>query len=162
MVTKFLFGLCNAITLNYVQSLIPSEEFNLTYKGESKQMLKTLALKQLKSAASFSEILPICSWIYEMRDDEFAKLAAALLDEVINIHGDIFPSDILGLHYVLRCRKDPLRLKIFLPKFIGESRKQFFKELDTTVKCTNIRVSLKVSENYCQISQHTTLYAGVQ
>ena len=144
MVTKFVFGLCNSTTQEYLKGLIQSEALNLTDFKEKKEKLKKLALEQVSSAQNFTDLLQTCSWIYELRDDAFTVEAVAKLKEEATVSGNIVPSDIPAFQYVLNPRESPLSLKILHPNLNKESWKSFYKALDEVLESSNVKVIEKL------------------
>ena len=83
----------------------------------------------------FSKILPIMQWVYEMRDQEFTKQAAACLrNEVVISQGHIVPTEIPSFNHVLRARETALSLKLVEPSFAGNSVLYCINELDITIE----------------------------
>ena len=126
MVARFSFGLCNSVTQTYLQDLIPSEELNLSNYEKKREMLKSLALKQVLSVQNFTDLLQVCSWLYELRDDKFTERAVSNLKDEMVVSGKILPNDIPSFKYVLQLRKTPLSLVVSHPDLDTEPRKLFF------------------------------------
>ena len=115
-----------------------------------KKILKQFAIDKLMKLCEedlkyFSSILPLLDWIYELREDDFTKQAAASLKKEITIvianqHRNFSSS----FNYVLRKREAPLVLHIGTDFFSdSKSLKHFFKDLGITVaQQKNIKVSL--------------------
>ena len=102
--------------------------------------------KNYDNKSYFGSILPILTWVHEMKDDDVTKEAAKyLLNEiVIGEKNQIFPSDIPAINYVLCARSDSLELKLCHPHFVGNCTRYFIKELENTLRRNpKIKVSLK-------------------
>ena len=145
IVTKILFGLFNKTTLEYLSELASLDIPAIPNTDESRELLRKLALDKLNfdpsSSNSFSNFLRVCSWLYEMREDDFTKDVIESANDEALIQGDILPSDIPCINYVFRLRTTPLTLRVERPNFIGGCSKQFIAELSTTLCQTNIQVS---------------------
>ena len=141
MVVRFVFGLCNTVTQDYFEELIPSEELKLSYFEEKKEMLANFALEQIASPKVFTDLLPVFSWIYELRDDELTEKAVSRLSNEIKINGAILPSDIPCLQYVLLRRRAPMDLSVKQPDFKGDCFEQFFIALCSILEAGFITVS---------------------
>ena len=140
MVARFSFGLCNSVTLNYLQNLIPSEELNLPDYEQKKKILIKLALRQVESAQNFADLLQMYGWFYELRDDAITQQAVSSLRSEIEVSGNIAPSDIPAFQYVLKLRKSPLFLIISHPQLEKDRRKSYFAALDAILRSANVKV----------------------
>ena len=140
MAARFSFGLCNSVTLHYLQNLIPPEELNLVDYEQKKKILIKLALEQVKSAQNFADLLQIYGWFYEVRDDALTAKAVSSLKSEMVVSGDILPSDIPAFQYVLELRKSPLFLIIPHPDLDKDRRKSYFAALDAVFRSANVKV----------------------
>ena len=140
MVARFSFGLCNSVTLNYLQNLIPSEELNLSDYEQKKEVLIKLALEQIESAQNFADLLQVYGWFYELRDDAITQQAVSSLKNEIKVSGDILPSDIPAFQYVLQMRKSSLFLIVAHPDLHKDRRKSYFAALDAILRSANVKV----------------------
>ena len=140
MVAKFSFGLCNSVTQNYLQTLIPPEELNLSVYEKKKKMLEKLALKEIKSTKKFADLLQFYAWIYELRNVTVTDKAVAALKNEIEMTSGVLLSDIPAFQYVLKQRKTSLALIIPHPDLDKERRKSYFAALDSVLKSTNVKV----------------------
>ena len=140
VVARFSFGLCNSVTLNYMQNLIPSKKLNLTDYEQKKKMLIKLALEQVESAQNFADLFQVFAWFYELRDDAITEKAVSSLKSEIEVSGDIIPSDIPAFQYVLQLRKSPLSLIIPHPNLDKDRRKTYFVALDAILRSANVKV----------------------
>ena len=154
-VTRFLFGLCRTHTLQTLLKYVETVDFcNDDYYEESKKILQGFAIQKLESHRDdtektfdeyFQSVLPVLGWIYEMRDDQFTIQAAAYLRDEIRIRGQIIPSDIPIVNYLLRHRKSSTLLRLIDPCFVGNCFQYFFKELEITLdRNPSIQVSVKL------------------
>jgi len=109
LVSKFLFGLCNSTTLDYLQTLVPSNIIDLASIEAKKRQLKDFVVEQLTNDSnqlmcdqnSNSLFVQISAWVYEMRDKEFSERVAYFLrNREIRI-GSMIPSDIPAFHYMI-------------------------------------------------------------
>ena len=150
VVTRFLFGLCNKNTLRELLNCnIEINDLNSKSDRENcVKILKAFVIKKLEEQRDntkgvyFSSILPILGWIREIGDDQFTRQAAACLRNEIRIIFKILPNDIPSINNILRFRDDDLALDVFIPDFVGNFSKYFYKELQTTLdKNFKIRVS---------------------
>jgi len=151
MVTKLLFGLCNGETLKYLKKLHKKtcdQKLELPVETETatKEQLQNLVLQNLEKLSRGTtkkyvfNVFQICSWIYEMRDDDFTKKIVGDLQNKLVVTGEILPNDIPGFYYMLRFKKNPLTLSVVAPSFVEEALKRFFVEMDKTFKATKLKV----------------------
>ena len=142
VVMKFLFGLCNNTIANEFSQAV-SEEYNISLVVEKEKILQELVWKKLRNSSNSStyleEVMRICTWIYEMRNDEFTEKTAKrhfyktlMLYHTSGSH--IKSTDIKPLHYVLQARKEPIYLyvKDNNSLFQGDSLLRFLKEMVIT------------------------------
>ena len=146
MVAKFCYGLCNSVTQTYWQTLISSEELNLSVYEKKKEMLKKFALKEIKSTKNFADLLQFYAWVYELRNDTVTNKAVATLENEIEMTGGVLPSDIPAFQYVLKQRKTSLALIIPHPDLDKERRKSYFAALDSILKSTNVKVYMNLNK----------------
>ena len=151
MVTKLMFGLCNTETLSILKQLhflACREKLILPENVESSStnQLKKLVIEQLKKLSRgtteknvFNDF-QICSWVYEMRDDSFAKEVVHSLQKKLVVTGEILPNDVPSFYYLLRHRETALTLSVVAPSFVEEALKRFFIEMEKVFQETNIRV----------------------
>ena len=136
MVTKFLFGLLNAKTSNFLTRQFPSlpSDVSPVSKKLCNFALNTFAkLKKHSSDSNYiQEVLRICSWAYELGDKNFASKIAKSLKPELTIIGKFLPSDIAPLFFILDQRKSPLRLKAtpFDTWFVGDSLDLVFEIME--------------------------------
>lgn len=146
IVTKFLFGLGNTSTLDYLRELIPDEiddsqiEMKLT-------CLKEFAFEQLsnkRSRMSLSDFLSFSTWVYEMRNKDFSATIADSFDEEIELEGEVLPSDIPAFHYMMRSRTHPFNIANLNVNGPKDALTQFFHELNATLQS-----SAALTVSYC-------------
>ena len=127
-ITKFLFGLCNDVTFDYIEELLPSS--TLSY-----DKLKTLTnflfgmLREVKTdeVNLFSTLLFISSFAFEMQSDIFReKLANNYFPDEIYVSNDCNISDLAAFVYILQARKTDLKL-CNVSCFTGENKNFFLK-----------------------------------
>ena len=159
MITKFLFGLCNETTLDYLFELVSLPDEDRPKHEASTKQLQSLVLKQIKGCKDSSTLLKLSGWIYEMRDDIFTEKAAESLPDNVTLTGEILPSDVPGFHYLMRARKTPLCLLLVHPKFAGEGLKQHFVDLERTVQTTRAVRAIFCNRTYCILIVITSLFA---
>ena len=157
MVTKLLFGLCNGDTLAYLEKLHTKTcgyklELAEDAKKRSKEQLQNLVLQHLDKLSRGTtkkyvfNVFQICSWVYEMRDDEFTKKVVDALQNKLVVTGEILPNDVPGFYYMLRFKKSPLTLSVVAPSFVEEALGRFFVEMDKTFKATNLKVEVNTQK----------------
>ena len=144
MVSKFMFGLCNTTTLDYLQQLIPFELIDLQKIEIRKNQLKRHIFTEPDIIAALrdpekSGFLQICSWIYELRDAQMAADAANKLPKSFPVSTQILPSEIPSFHYLLRARS--ITLAIRLQNFSYKTSKHFYHALKETLQNPHITVS---------------------
>ena len=144
MVARFLFGLCNKLTLDELLDCVEDEELNTQAdRDECEEMLKKLVIEKLqrhRDAAIekfydpyYQSIVPVMGWLYEMNNNNFTKEAACWLRDEVEFEGKILPGDIVSVNHILKRRDTGLALKVVNPKFVGGCSNYFFKELDETL-----------------------------
>ena len=153
VVSKFVFGLCNVITWEYLHEKFPDLP---QFPSVQAELLRNMALENLPdtiSASTFQVFLQTCTWINEMHDECFTKTIADKISQEIVVHqGEILPSDIAGFHHFIRNRSEPISLSFgilngengsdnFQVRFPGESLMRFFKEMHQTIQSSSVRVS---------------------
>jgi len=127
MVTKFLFGICNSATQARLKDTFSKLKSIVSHKIT---LLREFALENLPKTSTtdedyFQRILPVCTWVYELNDDEFAASVASRLKKNIIINGKVLPSDISTFTYILHQRKAPINIDCgqFDTWFVGDSLK---------------------------------------
>ena len=144
VVKNFVFGLCNATTYKHLTDL----QSNL-YPDSSDFIKKKLFLEQFLcncaadcSSDDFPKHLEICNMLYEMQDRELTKKVVERFSKQCEIsHDNIFPHDVGSLFYALQERQKPLKLKITVPTFVGDSCERFINKMAGMPEC------IKVSTN---------------
>ena len=144
IVSKFMFGLCNTTTLDYLQQLIPFELIDLQQIETRKNQLKRHIFTESDIIAALrdpkkSVFLQICSWIYELRDGQMAADTANKLSKLFKVSDKLLPSEIPSLHYLLRARSIPLEIR--LKSLSYETSKHFYHSLKGTLQNPHITVS---------------------
>ena len=145
MVAKFAFGLCNSNTQLYLQETLPSEEFNPTDVQRKKELLKKLALEQVHSVKEFTSLPQICSWMYELRDNELSEQVVTNLKSEFEVKLDdgLLPSDVPTYQYALQWRNTPLYLSVRLRHFVKNHWNQFVCTFDELIQSGKVKVSYK-------------------
>jgi len=148
MVTKFMFGLCNSTTLQYLQGLIPSKFVNLSIIERKKQRLKSVVCKDCSTKRDeLFDSWPISQpslWVYELRDDQFTQQVSNLLGTHIKLDlHDCLSSDFPAFHYLLRARTKPLTIELIeFDVTDKDASNQFFSDFHVTLQNPKINVSL--------------------
>ena len=146
MVAKFLFGLCNTAAVSCLKEKFP----NLFSKASDKtNLICEFALRKMPDRFSnpthyFRDILRVCTWAYELNDNNFAEQIAKRLKKEITITGTIIPSDITPFCYVLRQRKvaisiDTTQLNTW---FVGDSLLLFLDKMEQMSLNSSVSVML--------------------
>ena len=159
VVARFLFGLCakhnQEMMLAFEKADVGAKDETVDFE-ECKKLLQQFATNLLKVYKKsvfdfdsyFRSILPILDWLLEMKDDEFAKQAAAYIKNKISICGQLLPSYIPSINYVLRLRESDLALEMTTPRFDGNCFQYFFNELKKTLcQNSNVQVSFKMYQS---------------
>ena len=154
VVTKFLFGLCNEDKLEDFRDLVNDRSRLNSFKDrtESKKMLKSMAVQKLQGLKDTSSLLQVLGWIYEMHDKSFTRHASQCLVNKITITGEILPSDIPCLNYVLQFRETGLILDVDGPSFVGNSFQFFIKYLSNTL----------LEKKHIQVCRSITVYSTMR
>ena len=105
IVSKFLFGLLNKETFKYLKK---SGSISCDYPLKQVDALKEMLLQEVVNWCPF--FLKICHLVYEMRDDKFREEIAEKMDSQLSITGELLPTDVVVLCYVLQARKSSLVL----------------------------------------------------
>ena len=150
MVLKFLFGLCNEDTQTELLGQVEAKDLNSSAdRIKCKKLLKNWAIRKIRESddADFKSMIQVFGWIHEMRDEGFTVQAANCLNDVFTISGQILPTDVPCLNYMLRNRRTPITLKLINPRFAGNSCKYFCKKLSITFE-TNSNVKVSKSDKY--------------
>ena len=149
MVSKFLFGLCNTTTMEYLHKLLPSEVFAKAIDVESKKkLLQKLAKTNINKSDDIfypnHSIVSIskCSWFHEMRDKAFTIKIIKNFGEKVALRGMILPSDVPAIHYVLRAIQKKCDLTIKRPDFIASAFENFFSEMKITLQSPFLMIDL--------------------
>ena len=145
MVAKLAFGLCNSTTQQYLQETIPSEELDPTDVQRKKELLKKLALEQVHSVKNFTDLPQICSWIYELRDDELSEEVVTKLKSEFKVQLDngLLPTDTPAYQYALQWRNTPLYLSVWFNEYDRNHWNQFVFTFDELIQSGKVKVSCK-------------------
>ena len=164
MVMKFLFGLCNNTLANKIREVVSEQSLNdIALVAEKEKILQELVWKKLRnssgSPAYLEVVVRVCTWIYEMHNDEFTEqIANSHFRKTLmlyNTSGRLIKStDIKPLHYVLQASKEPIYLYIKDNNslFQGDGLLQFLKEMVITAALSPTSV----------IAYHITLFVKNQ
>ena len=112
IVTKFLFGICNKETQARLSDTFSELESSESDKVNTlcKFARDNLPNQSTSDNSYFQKLIPVCNWVHEMHDDDFAtKIAGRLMKKII-INGKVLPSDVASLNYVLCYRQAPIYL----------------------------------------------------
>ena len=150
MVLKFLFGLCNEETQTELLGQVEAKDLNSsTNRKKCKELLINLAIQKIRESGGddFNPLIQVFGWIHEMRDDGFTVQAADCLNNKFFVNGQILPTDVPCLNYMLRHRTTPMTLHVRNPEFVGNSFEYFIKELKVTLENnSNIKVSHELKQ----------------
>jgi len=144
VVTKFLFGLCNARTLRKLLGYIKRQEINSSAdRKECETILKNFALAKMQTHNTIYYTLPFLEWFYECNDEHFTRSAADLLSNDLSTNSISFlPNDATNLHHILRARERNLSLYIG-GQTMDNCFTEFYRELSITLQLNKyIHVSL--------------------
>ena len=149
MITKFMFGFCNAKTFSILKEKFPS----LVLSSKHVEILKRFAVKQAASFSSskssscflfnylhtssyFQYALPVFHWALELNDKSFSSELTSLLPSTIKFEGSILPSDVGAIHHILQARRSPVVIDIEhnVANFIGDSYRLFLREMSSTME----------------------------
>ena len=137
VVAKFLFGLCNAKTVECLFNQFPSFASALPDKTKilCDFVLQSFPTNTLPHVDYFQQILQFCTWAYELNDHKFASRVAKRLENKLIVVGKFLPNDVAPLHYVLQHRKKPLHLETtpFDSWFVADSLDLFLEEVPKTI-----------------------------
>jgi len=116
--------------------------------AEKKTILgKRLAKFNNESEKYFLSSLPRCCLAYAMQDSTVVDDFACQLSNALELCGDVIPSEIAALFYVLRSRKTPLLLHVGAKtNFVDKSFSCFFQaflEFKSMEKVIKIKFCLK-------------------
>ena len=144
VVAKFLFGLCNAKTVQGLLKEFPSLGSDLPDKTKilCDFVLKFFPTDTHPQVDYFQHILQFCTWAYELNDHKFASRVAKRLEKKLIVVGKFLPNDVAPLHFVLRHRQKPLRLETtpFDSWFVADSLDLFLEEVPKTIKGSIVSV----------------------
>ena len=127
-ITKFLFGLCNDVTFDYIKELLPS----CTLSCDKPKKLTDFVIDKFCSVKAnqvnwFSTLLFVSSLAFELQCDCFReKLANTCIPDKIRVIDDCCVSDLAAFFYVIQARKTEMSL-CGVSCFTGENKK-FFSE----------------------------------
>ena len=162
IVTKFLFGICNKKTQARLSDTFSELEFSESVKVNTlcKFALNNLPNQSTSDNSYFPKLIPVCNWVHEMHDDDFATKIADCLKKKIIINGKVLPSDVASLNYVLCHRQAPIYLDCsqYDTWFVGKSIHHFLDAMEKIEPVTVIQF-YKNKSNIIQMSnfevQHT-------
>ena len=99
-------------TLKYVERLLPHFQFDQKIFSQKMEALINMIIQKLQTPKIFSSFLFASCLVHSMQYKELAKAYANQLGDTLIISGNLYSSDITGLHYVLQDRTKPIRLKV--------------------------------------------------
>ena len=144
VVAKFLFGLCNAKTVQGLLEEFPSLGSDLPDKTKilCDFVLKFFPTDTHPQVDYFQHILQFCTWAYELNDHKFASRVAKRLEKKLIVVGKFLPNDVAPLHFVLRHRQKPLHLETtpFDSWFVADSLDLFLEEVPKTIEGSIVSV----------------------
>ena len=144
VVAKFLFGLCNAKTVQGLLKEFPSLGSDLPDKTKilCDFVLKFFPTDTHPQVDYFQHILQFCTWAYELNDHKFASRVAKRLKKKLIVVGKFLPNDVAPLHFVLRHRQKPLHLETtpFDSWFVADSLDLFLEEVPKTIEGSIVSV----------------------
>ena len=145
VVAKFLFGLCNAKTVQGLLKQFPSLASDLPDKTKilCDFVLESFPTDTHPQVDYFQQILQFCTWAYELNDHKFASRVAKRLEKKLIVVGKFLPNDVAPLHFVLRHRKNPLHLETtpFDSWFVADSLDLFLEEVSKTIEGSIVSVN---------------------
>ena len=145
VVAKFLFGLCNAKTVQGLLKEFPSLGSDLPDKTKilCDFVLKFFPTDTHPQVDYFQHILQFCTWAYELNDHKFASRVAKRLEKKLIVVGKFLPNDVAPLHFVLRHRQKPLHLETtpFDSWFVADSLDLFLEEVPKTIEGSIVSVN---------------------
>ena len=124
MVTKFLFGLCNPITVEYLSELVPLEGVLRNSNLKVVCIMKNIAKQSLDLTCNpIDSFLTLKSrhdrlgrtfdWLHELQDDSFTSEAVDELRSVFRFFPNEFSFvELPAFIYALKARSMPLRLAL--------------------------------------------------
>ena len=144
IVTKFLFGICNKETRAKLSDTFPKLDSSESIKVKTlcKFALDNLPNQFTSDSSYFQKLIPVCNWIHEMHDDDFAIKIAGRLKKKIIVNGKVLPSDVASLTYILCHRKAPIYLDCgeYDTWFVGKSVHQLLNAMEEIDPVTVISI----------------------
>lgn len=112
VVATFLYGFCNQAVFSQVKKVFKPCDENLVKR--KKEKLRILALDRMKNLDPHNtlELLTLCCWLKEMKDDSVNQDVLQHLPSHITLSGPVFHTDVSGLVYALKSSQDKVTLKI--------------------------------------------------
>ena len=150
VVKKFIFGLCNPTTYARLTNLLSTSLPDNSAFDQKKSFLEEFVCKFLENLSDddFPRYLEICSWLYEMHDQELTKKVVERFTDQLEISKkNIFPHDVGSLFYVLQEREKILKLDISNSTFVGDSLKRFMTKIADMPECIKVsrgRIKLNI------------------
>ena len=140
MVAKFIFGLCNKETFEYLKRM-PQFVFPEQQTIVLKRIFKTRIVRIIRSGKINDKLIRYFCLLYEMHDTEFTQEIASQLPDEIKLNCKMLPTDFEPLHYVLRLKKTPTSILNVDSKdhFHGDCWKRFLE--NDNWKNTSIKVN---------------------
>ena len=127
-INKFLFGLCNDKTFDYIEELLPSY---ISLRDKPKRLtdfiIDIFCSIKVNQVNWFSTLLFVSSLAFEMQNDCFReKLANTCIPDEICVSDDCCIGDLTAFFYVIQARKTNVNL-CGISCFTGTNKK-FFSE----------------------------------
>ena len=125
-VTIHVFGLCEKVTRWYVKKLLPTCKF----ASEKLQLLEEYVKNLIKIPENKFSSFFLCSLAHVTQDEALASKCASQFGELVEVGSEISqPSDLMGLCYALRQRKDNLSLFILADAGFVRRNSQYLLQL---------------------------------
>ena len=115
-------------TLKYVEQLLPHFQFDLKIFSRKMKALLNVINKKLRNPQSFSSFLFASCLVHSMQCKKLAKVYANQLGDTLVISGDLYSSDITGLHYILQARTKLIHLKVDPDTKFNENSKAILEQ----------------------------------
>ena len=124
-VVKFMFGLCNESTFEYLKEAFS----DVSFPKKKAEFLKKALEKEVRSnySALKDKVLQILGWIYEIQDKTFTSKIAQKFSDKIKLQCRMLPSDFEPLHYFFQAKETPTLIESVTAcsHFYGDCWKRF-------------------------------------
>ena len=152
MVTKFLYGICSAETQARLKDTFSKLESTVSAKVN---ILCQSALDHIPSSSTpgnsyFQQIIPVCTWVHEMKNDTLASEIAKSLKKTVMINGKVLPSDAASFFYVISHRTKAIKLDCgqYDTWFVGDSLNHFLNAVED-YELVTVSLKLYTEQLFC-------------